>query len=109
MKVHGQRERFAAGLTTPPKKKDRKRQKARDGWWQVRQFALGRSEFRCEYPECYLLADHVHHILPRSAGGTDDLGNLAALCWSHHRWVHDNPAKARELGLLRSRYGQTIR
>lgn len=30
----------------------------------------------------------VHHILPQSEGGTDDLGNLQLLCSGHHKMVH---------------------
>jgi hypothetical protein len=32
---------------------------------------------------------HAHHVLFRSAGGTDDLANLTTLCAAHHqRCVH---------------------
>jgi hypothetical protein len=27
----------------------------------------------------------VHHLLPRSRGGNDDISNLAAVCPAHHR------------------------
>lgn len=43
-----------------------------------------------------------HHLLRRSQGGSDDPSNLLLLCRAHHRWVHDHPAQARALGLLRS-------
>ncbi|MBT8217885.1 MAG: HNH endonuclease [Acidimicrobiia bacterium] len=26
----------------------------------------------------------IHHIVPRSEGGTHDLANLTTLCWWHH-------------------------
>ncbi|NNF87899.1 MAG: hypothetical protein HKM97_05200, partial [Acidimicrobiia bacterium] len=26
----------------------------------------------------------IHHIIPRSQGGTHDLENLTTLCWWHH-------------------------
>ena len=29
----------------------------------------------------------VHHIIPRSQGGTHDPENLATLCWFHHHVV----------------------
>ncbi len=33
----------------------------------------------------------VHHVIPRSQGGTNQAGNLAALCWYHHHIaVHRN-------------------
>lgn len=27
----------------------------------------------------------MHHLVPRTRGGTDDIANLAAVCPSHHR------------------------
>ena len=33
----------------------------------------------------------VHHVIPRSQGGTNQAGNLASLCWYHHHIaVHRN-------------------
>jgi hypothetical protein len=41
---------------------------------------------RCRMPGC---ARHrgleVHHLVPRSRGGSDDIANLAAVCPAHHR------------------------
>jgi 5-methylcytosine-specific restriction endonuclease McrA len=34
------------------------------------------------------LAVDVHHVTPRSKGGTDDLSNLLTLCPNHHRLAH---------------------
>ena len=49
----------------------------------VRYETLKRAAFRCEL--CGVPADEraldVDHIVPRSAGGTDDPENLQALCW----------------------------
>lgn len=40
---------------------------------------------------CKLLArTEKHHITPRSRGGTDTLDNIAYLCASCHRGVHDH-------------------
>jgi len=44
---------------------------------------------------------HVHHLLRRSQGGSDDPSNLATLCAVHHGWVHEHPARSVALGLLR--------
>lgn len=50
---------------------------ARDGW-------------RCTAPGCSSYrALHDHHIVFRSAGGSNDLDNRATLCvWHHLRGVH---------------------
>lgn len=50
--------------------------------------------------------DHAHHVHRRSQGGKDDVENLRWLCWEGHAWVHDNPAKAAEKGLLLLRGGK---
>ncbi|RME20817.1 MAG: HNH endonuclease [Deltaproteobacteria bacterium] len=50
-----------------------------------------RADFTCANPECRrrTLRVHVHHLVPRSLGGTDDDDNLRCLCPSCHlRLVH---------------------
>lgn len=42
---------------------------------------------------CYAEANHPHHIVPRSAGGSDDKENMAPLCSRCHREVHEQGAK----------------
>ena len=50
---------------------------------------LERDGFCCKFPGCSRAAAHVHHILLRSQGGTDDEWNLVSLCAVHHlRGVH---------------------
>jgi hypothetical protein len=40
----------------------------------------------CRFPGCGARTGlEVHHLVPRSAGGSDELGNLAAVCAPHHR------------------------
>ena len=46
---------------------------------------IDRDGWRCAVPACSSRRNlHVHHIAFRSAGGTDDPGNLITLCASHH-------------------------
>ena len=42
-----------------------------------------------------------HHIVQRSVGGSDDPDNRVALHHHCHMTVHDMPAKARTLGLIK--------
>ena len=43
---------------------------------------------------------HVHHVLPRSRGGSHDVENLVLLCSWHHEWAHGHPELAKGYGLL---------
>ncbi|MFL5440934.1 MAG: HNH endonuclease [Myxococcales bacterium] len=38
----------------------------------------------CQVPGCSRGADHAHHIVFLSAGGSDDPSNLVSLCAPHH-------------------------
>jgi hypothetical protein len=41
---------------------------------------------KCRMPGCGRRQGlQVHHLLPRTSGGTDDISNLAAVCPAHHR------------------------
>jgi hypothetical protein len=43
----------------------------------------------CQVPGCSRPADHVHHVIPRSAGGPLEPWNELSLCSGHHlRGVH---------------------
>jgi hypothetical protein len=39
----------------------------------------------CAAPGCSRAAEEEHHIVYRSRGGTDEVGNLVGLCAVHHR------------------------
>ena len=41
-----------------------------------------------------------HHIRGRLGKRLYDKKNFLPGCWKHHRYLHDNPAKARELGYI---------
>jgi len=45
-----------------------------------------RDGYRCTVPGCTSQRNlHAHHVLFRSAGGSDDLANLTTLCAAHHQ------------------------
>ena len=59
-------------------------------WKRVRNSYIKEHPF-CE--ECFkdgkmVLAEEVHHILPVSRGGTNEVSNLMALCQSCHTKMH---------------------
>jgi hypothetical protein len=53
---------------------------------------------------CTFLGQHVHEVVSRARGGSiTDASNCLYVCASCHRAIHDNPAEATRLGLLKSR------
>ena len=57
-------------------------------WVKLRKFILERDAYLCQ--ECYRRkkltpATDVDHIVPKSAGGTDDESNLQSLCMACHK------------------------
>jgi hypothetical protein len=53
--------------------------------WKVRRAVLLR-DARCRVPGCGRRRGlEVHHLVPRSWHGTDEISNLAAVCPAHHR------------------------
>ena len=67
---------------------------------EVREVVRRRSRGICEFGGCPRPAAHMHHKLPRSAGGPHTVDNLADLCASHHGYVHSHPRESYDLGLL---------
>ena len=63
------------------------------GWQRTRQRILRRDGGRCRL--CGKPANAVDHIIPASQGGTDDDGNLAAICSSCHGRKTAQEANAR--------------
>lgn len=66
-------------------------------WQKVRLYKLSQNpicEFR--FPNiCTGWAEHVHHVIPLSQGGTHDLKNLKASCMNCHMHHHKNPSDSR--------------
>lgn len=69
----------------------------------IRPHVALRSENRCEarLAGCTGTAEHVHHILRRSQGGTNDLANLLHCCFSCHQTIHRSVTRSEEMGFLR--------
>lgn len=79
-------------LIKPPQPKNvspqaTKAQTDRERYLEIRSQILLRDHFRCQ--ECgYYKHLEVHHIVPRSKGGTDDSENLVTLCQRCHGKKH---------------------
>lgn len=77
--------------------------RGRDRYAKARRAVYVRSQGLCEARidgVCTEVGEHVHHVRRRSQGGADDPSNLLMVCRADHDWIHANPEKARELGLL---------
>ncbi len=62
----------------------------------LRRAILARDQHRCRVPGCtHATFVDVHHIVPRSEGGSNDPSNLLTICGGHHRAVHRG-----ELGIV---------
>jgi ATP-dependent DNA helicase RecQ len=51
-------------------------------WVNIREAVLRRDNYKCLEcgTPCHSAEADVHHLLPRSAGGTDEPSNLVTLC-----------------------------
>lgn len=67
---------------------------ATDPWQGIRLQVLERDNYRCVSCATELKSSEadVHHLLPRSMGGTDELSNLVTLCDGCHAAHHPNLA-----------------
>ncbi|MER8748086.1 HNH endonuclease [Mesorhizobium sp. M1050] len=75
---------------------------ATGSWQEIRLQVLKRDNYRCvscSTPVKSAEAD-VHHLLPRSMGGTDELSNLVTLCDGCHAVQHQTWLVALRGGLL---------
>jgi hypothetical protein len=88
-KYHNIKRRYE-NLVNPPKPAPSPKSKLeldREQYLKLRSQILLRDGFRCQ--ECgYYKHLEVHHIVPRSKGGTDDLKNLITLCQRCHGKKH---------------------
>jgi hypothetical protein len=50
---------------------------------------------------CHQLNVQVHHIIPESEGGSDEIENAAPLCANCHTWFGDNPKFRKEITQMR--------
>jgi len=82
--------RQAERATSKPTKKS-------DPLVRAKQKARARDKGKCQYimPDGKICGSghwvDLHHIKPKSQGGSDTAENLITLCTSHHRMAHDPP------------------
>ena len=60
-------------------------------WGQIRDLVLARDDYECQEADGYCRGPlQIHHIVPLSRGGANDLDNLVTLCFYHHCLKHDH-------------------
>lgn len=59
-----------------------------------------REHLWCEVGDCKKPSTQVHHKAGRLGQRLLDFENCMAICFSHHRYLHDHPAWARANGYL---------
>lgn len=67
---------------------------------------LNRDNYTCQYCKTKKGTLHVHHIIYRLKGGSDELENLIVLCEECHRKLHDGLLKDFEAKLRGKKKGQ---
>lgn len=96
---------------TPLRPMSKKRRRAEVELAKSKQVVHRRAGGLCEargfwLDECGWYGTTAHHVLPRSAGGGHEPTNLLWICRQHHHFIHTNPERAYELGLLKKRGDQ---
>jgi ATP-dependent DNA helicase RecQ len=63
-------------------------------WEDTRRLVLARDEYKCVSCSAKVKSRDadVHHLLPRSMGGSDEVSNLVTLCYGCHAAHHPNLA-----------------
>jgi hypothetical protein len=62
--------------------------------------AFLREHLFCEVGRCKELSTQVHHLAGRNGQRLCDFTNCLAVCFLHHKQIHDHPRWAREQGYL---------
>lgn len=71
------------------------------GSYRLEQYGLEYAIRLAVSAPCTTRAVDIHEPLTRARGGSIlDAANSVALCRNCHRWIHDNPDSATEIGLL---------
>jgi 5-methylcytosine-specific restriction endonuclease McrA len=66
---------------------------------KTRRLVLARDRHQCQTPGCtHTHFLEIHHIIPRTRGGTNDPENLTTLCSACHALVHSGSSLAKEAG-----------
>ncbi|WP_206528075.1 RNA-guided endonuclease IscB [Marinitoga sp. 38H-ov] len=68
------------------------------GFWDVREYCLWRAGYKSETSGKKGILE-VHHVIPRSQGGTDNPSNLIVLTAEDHKAIHEDKLKISSIRL----------
>lgn len=85
-----------------------------ENWDEIRRQVIKKNKFtcfRCDEVFQALNKLTVHHVIPRSEGGTNDESNLVPLCYACHDYVEiaGYRSKVEILGSYESPYVETLK
>ena len=75
------------------------------GFENTKAYVLARDNYTCQCCKTKNGTLHVHHIIYRSNGGSDDIENLITLCEGCHKKLHEGELKDYESKLVGKRKG----
>ena len=75
------------------------------GYDNIKAYILIRDKYTCQYCKTKKGTLHVHHIIYRSKGGSDEIENLITLCETCHKKLHKGELKMFETKLRGTRKG----
>lgn len=76
------------------------------GYDNIKAYILARDKYTCQCCKTKKGTLHVHHIIYRSKGGSDEIENLITLCEYCHKKLHKGKLKEFETKLHGTRRGQ---
>lgn len=62
-------------------------------WNSIRRIVYRRANYTCEYCSNSRMGINVHHVLPLSKGGNNELNNLVCICNICHSIIHKTNLK----------------
>lgn len=84
-----------------------KRQKQNREYLKIRkQYLLDQPYCQAIITGCEMNANQIHHQKGRIGELLNNTDHFLAVCENCHRWIENNPIKAKELGLSISRLGK---
>ena len=97
--THVKRRKPIRRSTKPIRRVSKVRRTRLTRYYELR-LAFLREHLWCEVGDCKASSTQCHHKAGRLGQKLLDFDNCLAVCFTHHRAIHDNPKWARSMGYL---------